>query len=691
MNDEDIKREIAKLTMMLEENERKRKLEAEVVECKNLKINGNDAVFTFFPRRDDFLIHLADLGVNVSPWQNDASCDVEYFRSVVHEKLTAITNVKLNFSQEILDKIAKWKPAPHVYCDYNKEHTHVVFDLGPKAETRPLYKLNIHRGYNKYVLNVSNLIELQKILGEYTNRYPKQIVVLSDEVRDDLAREIDNRSKIDKIVAGDGTDLEPIILGGITLRPFQVQSVEFLKYNDGNGIIALDMGLGKTPVALAYTKWYWDNIDATQRFLIIGPASLRPNWTAEIKKYLNIAVYQITGTTPAPLDVQHLLKKTDYKLFYVNYDVLARGMKTIDPVTKLERTTYPWPAIMSMAGLRMVMDEAHYIKNPAASRTQAIHQIKFKSSCLLTGTPMKNGPGELYTLVRQIKPDFAGSNQSWLDTYTYNNGRMARDPETLREVLKPIMFRRRKSEVVKDLPPVNRINITYELGEVAKKLYNQVLLGFYDDLAKWDGTTNNSQEIQNLLTSIMRMKQVCSADKVDFVADRAMETYDADEGEHRKVLIFSQFANEPPIVSRIHKLLGQEAVMFTGNDDVFDRQKIVDQFQNDPDIHFLVCSTKAASEGLNITEAGHVIFVDLMWTPSDHSQAEGRAYGRISDSHSITSTYVIAEGTIEEHITRILMRKFDQISRVIDGNETMSGESIAKELFGELKNMRMLK
>ena len=689
-NDEEIKAQIAKLQLQLEENERVRIRNAANVKFSNGKIFDDEFSFTIFPIREDVITMLKDLGLKGvdANWKSKP----DYFHNTVLEKIATLPNISILFSEDLIEKLKSWQATPHIYCDYNKEHTHVVFNLRQITNTSILYNLSavaFSGTYNKFVLNIANLIALQEVMETYAKRYPDYIFALSAELETDLKDEIDHAERIKKIVDGDGSDLPPIVLNGITLRNFQAQSIELLKYKNGSAIIALDMGLGKTPVALGYMDWYWKNVDAKQKFLIIGPASLRSNWANEIRKYLDLPVYQISGTVPQSLDVSHLIMKDEYKIFYMNYDILGRGLKTIDPVNGIEKTVFPWPSILSMAKLKLVMDEAHYIKTPTAARTQAINEIDFLSSCLLTGTPMKNGPGELYTLVRQIKPEFAGTHNSWLNNYTLDNGKKARDPLLLRQILAPIMFRRRKLDVIKDLPPINRITIEYELSDKAKALYNQVLQGLYDDLAKWDGSINNSSLIQNMLVQIMRMKQVCSADKVEFVADRAVETYDSDEGDHRKVIIFSQFSNEPPIVERIHNRLGNESIMFTGNDDVNERQRTIDKFQSDNSIHFLCCSTKAASEGLNITAAGHVIFTDLMWTPSDHAQAEGRAYGRISDSHSITSTYVVADGTIEDRIVAILHRKMGQINSVVDGIDS-SNESIMKELFGELKNMRMV-
>lgn len=684
-----LKLQMAEIQLAIEKAEREEALKQTVTTLSNGKINFDTIMFSVYPVTPEFTLAMENLGsVKYDPYTKRISVDVDAWKIMVHEALSNNPLIKLTYPDELAEAVAKWTPPAHVFIHYNKEHTYIVFDLAPNASNVPLRSdcVLLHN-LNKYALLISSLAFLDDILKAYAEKYPKLNVVLDDPVAEDLAKLRETNEKLSGILSGDGSELPPITLGPINLRNFQVQSVEFLKYNDGDGIVALEMGLGKTPVMLAYIDWYWRFINPNQKFLIVGPASLRPNWTAEVRKYLNLTMYQLYNTKPSSMDIRELVVNNEYKIFYANYEVLSRAMKYEE--NSVEKKVFPWPHILTMAELRVGIDEAHYLKNPESARAKAMFECEFKSVALLTGTPMKNGPKELYSLVKLINPDFAGSYQGWEVTHTRDNGRRAKDPEKLRRLLAPIMIRKLKKDVIKDLPPINRITLPYELTPTAKGLYNQVLQGFYQDLLRWDGDTNNSDAIQNMLVQLMRMKQVTSADKVDFVVDRAQETYDSDESDYRKVIIFSQFSNEPPIVQRIASGLGHEALWFTGNQGIGERHDLVEQFQNDDDIHYLVCSTRSAAEGLNITKAGHVIFTDLMWSPADHSQPEGRAYGRLSDLHSITSTYVIAEGTVDEHIVGILMRKMGEIMQTIDGM-SVTNESIATELLGKMRNLKML-
>lgn len=690
-----IRAEITRLTLELEAAERRKILEAATIVFSKPIISNNMLSIHVHPIREDFRILIEDMGSKVADGM--IKIDPEYWNIAVYDKVNTLPNIKWDFSDSEKSLIKNWKPAPHVLVKYDSGKQSVLFDLLISVPTAPIYATNIptfRADLGKYSLNVSSLYMLREILNGYdkltTIKGNKIIVSVADDVMADLINEENRRDAIAKIVTGDGSDLTPVFLNGIRGRNFQLQALEFFKHTEGNGILALDMGLGKTWVSLAYIEWYHTNINAKQKFIICVPASLRPNWSHEIIKYLpNEKVYHLTGREPTSLDVQHLLTRTDYRVFLINYDSIA-GRFNHEETTGNKKAVFPWSAIITMAKLKLICDEAHYIKNTSSARSQVILQTTFLSSMMLTGTPMKNGPLELYPLVRKVKPDLAGSASSWETTYTYDKGKRARDPVRLRKVLEPIMFRRLKSEVIKDLPPINRIMISYELSDIAKKAYNDILLGFYKQIKDWNGDTSDSKAVQNMLVELMRMKQTCSEDKIDFTADLAISLNESDESEYNKVIVFSQFANSPEVVKRIAQKLGHEALYFTGNNDVYERQRLVDQFQNDSNIKYLCCATKSAGEGLNITAAGHVIFVDLMWTPGDHAQAEGRAYGRLSNLHTITSNYIIAENTVEDHIIGILSRKFEQIANIVDGKE-IDGGSIVGELLGKLRNLNLLK
>jgi SNF2 family DNA or RNA helicase len=257
------------------------------------------------------------------------------------------------------------------------------------------------------------------------------------------------------------------------------------------------------------------------------------------------------------------------------------------------------------------------------------------------------------------------------------------------------MIRRLKKDVVKDLPPINRMNKYHELSPKAQRIYERIEQGVYEMVAEYDAKGQSREmSVTNILVQIGRMKQVCAIDKVEDTADLATELYDqTDESEDRKVLIFSQY--KAVAYAIYQRLADQGALCFVrrGEDsfitaDNNERDALVQQFQNDPSIKYLIVTEKTAKEGHNITAAGHVIFNDLFWTPAAHEQGEGRAYGRLSDLHTISSYYMITdmdgEG-IEEWIMELLASKMAMINEVVEGVEGSRDSSIAMELIQKMK------
>jgi len=266
----------------------------------------------------------------------------------------------------------------------------------------------------------------------------------------------------------------------------------------------------------------------------------------------------------------------------------------------------------------------------------------------------------------------------------------AKNVAELRELLKPLMIRRLKKDVVAELPAVNRVYRWTELSDKAVRLYNRVLTGIYESLAEWDPAGAGAEKaVMNMLVQLMRLKQICAVDRIDFVADLAVEINDSIEernGERdksHKVLVFSQFV---PIVHAIARRLGSEAVWMTGELNAQQRDTVIQRFKLDPAVRFLVATDKVAGEGLNLYEAHAVVFADLLWTPAGHEQCEGRAYGRLADLHGIDSYWCAATDTVDDDILKILARKMNVINQVVEGIDAERGSSIVKELLENMKN-----
>lgn len=531
---------------------------------------------------------------------------------------------------------------------------------------------------------------LKKIIDE--RNLNESFVFLGDSA-DQIVKQVEDRMRLDSIALAEDVPDFPEVPGlkGVVPRSFQKVGVKFFMLNGGSGLCCDEMGLGKTlqMIMLAMiNNW---------RTLIVCPASLKVNWIREIAKFTDEKVYELAGTVPSAFDISHIIANKP-KFVIINYDVIGRsvdidksytdkqGYRHVDIQTKL-----PWIEVLNICNFDLcVYDEAHYIKNKDSQRSIGARQLKAKHTIGLTGTPILNRPGEFWPILNIVRPDLFPAHDTFVRQYTVD-GRTPKNVGELRELLKPLMIRRLKKDVIKELPAVNRINHYHELTPKAKKLYQKVLEGVYTILAEWNpNAAGATKEVTNILVQIMRLKQVVAIDMIASTADLATEIYDS---TGKKVLIFSHFK---PMCYGINRLLGQESLGFVDRTpsgefqtiDDRERQARIDRFQNEDEIKFLVVTENTAKEGYNITAAEVVIFNDLFWTPSAHHQAEGRAYGRLSNLHPIDAYYRIGADTISEWNMELLQKKLDIIEEVVEGvnkSRSTADESIFMEL---IKNMK---
>lgn len=514
----------------------------------------------------------------------------------------------------------------------------------------------------------------------------------TDEAKNAVLAEIEKRESLDTIAVSEDADYNPgFINPELKLRPFQKVTGKFLEAANGRAIVAHQMGLGKTWCDLAYA---WKNKYKT---VVICPSSLKINWAREIKRLTGEVPFTFRGTDPSPQDIKRLLFNDDYRFAIFNYDILARKKEVSREVTDDSGNKYKagmkerwfWIELINGAGFDLALvDEAHYIKNTGSQRSQAVRQLTVPRIIFTTGTPVLNRPGELWPMLTMLRPDQFPSEDTFINRYTYD-GRSARNVEELRQLLKPLMIRKLKKDVVKELPPIERIYETVELSEKAQKMYNKALSYIYVTLADWNPDEAGAEkEIPHLLAQIMRLKQICAIDKMDYIADKATEAYDTHEnGGASKVIIFSQFK---PVAKGIARRLGAEALCMTGDLNDGERQDIVDRFQTDSSIHFLTATWQVAGEGRNLTAAGYVIFADLFWTPANHAQCEERCYGRLGDMHGATSYYITArqrndDETVEDWIKELLAVKIATINEVVEGVEKDRNASIVGSLLKKMK------
>lgn len=617
------------------------------------------------------------------------SVEVSAWKSFSEKLQKAHDNLIINYTPDEIEAITKYKE-PSAYV-VKMDHRSVIVHLGPKAVTYTISDKIKSAEYNyasrTFRIPFIDAYKLVETLADKSVDWDKDVEEL-------LEQQIKNRARLDAVAIKTSTDIEIPLKEGMKLKDFQAVSVEFVDAANGRAAINHEMGLGKTPCAIGTIEYR-----QTKKNLLVVPAMVKPNWMRELNKFsTGGSVYELLTEMPTDFDVAQVLAG-GHRFYVITYDALSTAVKVpakerIEDGKKIVTDAtirYPWVEILNMANFEcIVLDEAHYIKNVDSNRSKCVRMLKSRDIIPLTGTPVLNRPQELWALLNVIDKDVAGPYETFVNHFTIG-GKSVRNVEELREIMKPYMFRKTKKDVLPELPKINRIIRDVELSADARKRYEKALAGLFEDISGWTGSTE-PQAINSILAQLLRCKQICAEDKIDYVADLATQVYDETDPEdsHRKVIIVSQFSDSPPMIKQIASRLGNEALYFTGAQTPSERQDIVDRFQNDPEIKFLVFSIKAGGVGLNITAAGAMIFTDLTWTPADHQQAEARAYGRLSDLHSLNAYYLLAPNTIEVDINNLLQAKLDIIEQVVEGAEASrdnTGGSIAMELIRKLKGM----
>lgn len=684
----------AKITAAKEEK-RKKEMEAAIAKAEAEKNQPVVVTFTRVvnnyvylknePSRQDILEVLRDTEGRVwKGMERENGVPVGSYDKLV-AALSALPNITIEYISGVQNEINEILYAPDFKCDL--EERFFAIKASRKAYSYPLRQLPGHNFDWQRDIHTIPLSEGWRLYELAQNTGSG--FVWTDKAKEFVLKQVENRLLLDKIAKEE--DIPDLVIPEIkaTLKGYQKVGIKFFELNGGRGILGDEMGTGKTLQMISlivHNKW---------KAIVVCPATLKENWLREVRKFApHLTTFTCQGESPMAYDIAKIIKETP-DIIFINYDILATNVWIEDKtVVEKGKTRWPWAEVLNILHRDIViLDEAHYVKNTDSARSRAARILEAPRFISMTGTPVLNRPGELWPLLHLADPVTFPAYETFKRQYTYD-GKTVRNLEELKSLLKPLMIRRLKRDVIKQLPPINRINSYFELSERGRKLYDRVLAGVFEILSDWSPNNAGAQkEVTNLLVQIQRLKQVVAIDGIEGTADLATSIYDAspEDGPPNKVLIFSQFKATTYAIS---KRLGQEALSFVSLSPtkVFvtahysEQQKLIDQFQSDKSINFLCVTEKTAKEGHNITAAQAVIFNDLFWTPAGHQQAEGRAYGRVSDLHTIDSYYRIGVNSISEKIMELLAAKLSLIEQVVEGVEASRADaSIVHELLSSLK------
>ena len=425
-------------------------------------------------------------------------------------------------------------------------------------------------------------------------------------------------------------------------------------------ILVDDMGLGKTTSTIIAA------LEAgSKKVLIICPATLKINWKREIENYSDKSVYIAEGKNFS----------TDSDFVIINYDIIKNFH---DPKKKDDSQV-----LLANFDL-VIIDEAHYIKNAQAQRTKLINDIvkNVDRLWLLTGTPMTSRPIDYFNLLSLVDSPVAKNWMAYVIRYCEGyqfkvgprkvwNVMGASNLEELRDRTLGLTLRRLKENVL-DLP--DKI-ITPVYLRLKSNQYEAVMGEYYD---WYDKNPDESKSLTVQFSKLTKVRQIIADEKIAQTIEIAENIIEQD----KKVIIFCNFTDS---LNKITEHFGKTAVKLDGSMSKAERQYSVDQFQENPKVKVFVGNIKAAGVGITLTAAEAVVMNDLSFLPSDHAQAEDRAY-RYGQKNNVLVYYPIFENTIEGIIYDILNNKKLVISTVMGDNQNPA--DAAEEILQRINKMR---
>ena len=444
------------------------------------------------------------------------------------------------------------------------------------------------------------------------------------------------------------------------LRDYQETGVKWLsmldKYGFG-GILADDMGLGKTLQTISFLS---SRIDDSKKVLILAPSSLIYNWSDEFAKFaphLDVAVvYGLKNVRDELIAEKHQITITSYASFRQD-------------VEEYRDNHFQY----------LILDEAQVMKNDQTKIAQYLRDFEVEHTYALSGTPIENNLGELWSIFQIVMPGLLPSKKEFLKL----------PAEKVARYIKPFVMRRKKEDVLQELPDLIEVAYRNELADSQKTIYLALLKQMQDRIIHATEDEINRSKIE-ILSGLMRLRQICDTPKL------FMEDYEGESGKleslrelleqiqdgNRRVLIFSQFRGMLDIIKSELDKMGMESFKITGSTPAKERQDMTTAFNEGQRSAFLI-SLKAGGVGLNLTGADTVILVDLWWNPAVEAQAIGRAH-RIGQERNVEVYRMITRGTIEEKIQELQESKRNLVSTILDGAEAKSSLSVEeiREILG---------
>ncbi|MGH9107068.1 MAG: SNF2-related protein [Acidimicrobiales bacterium] len=474
------------------------------------------------------------------------------------------------------------------------------------------------------------------------------------------------------------------------LRPYQERGVAWLELLGRTGLgacLADDMGLGKTAMVLALLAGERSRQPRKARAggqrrrparsptLVVCPTSVVGNWKREAEKFvpeLKVIIHHGSGRARTGTFSKQM---TDADVVVTSYSLVDRDRGALSAV--------PWS--------RVVLDEAQNVKNPEAKQTKAVRALAAPHRIALTGTPVENHLGELWSIMDILNPGLLGPASTFREVFALPIERYREEEpaERLRALTRPFVLRRLKTDrtIITDLPDKLEMKVFCTLTREQATLYRAVV----DEMLRRINEADGMERRGLVLATMLRLKQVCNH-PAHYLGDgsalagrsgkleRTIELLDEVMQGSERALVFTQFAEMGAMLrSHVQQRLGCQVAFLHGGVARRQRDAMVDNFQSGSGAPVMVLSLKAGGTGLNLTAASHVLHFDRWWNPAVENQATDRAF-RIGQRRNVQVRKLVCTGTLEDRIDQMIEAKRELAERIVGAGEAWLTELSTAEL-----------
>lgn len=619
-----------------------------------LKTNGDTEIWIATPYNEDFV---SKLKYKVDEYNRRFDWDSKSWIVTVkpnsNDSQKAIETIEEHFDVEIDIDIPEVEFGTATSSEDECIRLDTYYDEDFVSEVKKFDDREYDSSRKDWLVDFSSLDEIDKfyeLVEEWNVEVDSSAQIYIDERKEKLLEEEMKHQEMVELSKQKSiqSDYEvPLPNPELELYDFQKYAVKMMDKRE-KGLIADEMGAGKTVEVLAHLY----NRPERRPVLVVVPSSVKINWKREITKWTESKEEDIEVLRGYEGDID-----ASKSWYVINYAILP---KRIDSIKELDYEA-------------VIFDESHYIKNHEAQRTKASLELADDTEHVyaLSGTPMPNRPIELWTQLQSLKPeeeDFKslwGYNGSPSFAKKYCNAKQTKWgwdvngasnlDELYRKLRENVMVRRKKEDVLDELPEKRRITVPLDITN--KKEYNEAVKNFRGWMKDKEPNNTDWKNAEHL-AKIEKLKQLAVEGKKENMFDWLDDMVEQTE----KLVIF---AHHTDMQNEIYERYKDISVKITGGMSGDSRQETVDEF-TDGEAEVCVVSLIAGGEGINLQVADRLVFTEVNWTPKEHNQAEDRIH-RINQENRCDVYYLLADGTIEESIFNLINEKQKSIDEAIDG------------------------